>query len=108
MRQSLLFDSWHQWKVCFLSGCKNFAWGLARIITCIILGVASIIRAIWRAMVGWVERYPNIALGAFIVFALLLWLVMYARNKAIETGLTAQKDSIAWQYQDFKEKHGYE
>lgn len=106
--KNLIFESWHSWWVCFASGWQKLAWGLCRIVTCIILGVISLIVAAWRAMVRWVGRYPNIALGAFIVVVALVWLLMFARNRATKVGLEAQRDSVAWQYQQFKEGHGYE
>lgn len=106
--KDLIFTSWHSWWVCFTSGCKKFAWGLMRIVTCIILGVISLIVAAWRYVVRLVGKYPNISLTAFIFVLLVVTLLMWVSNRATENGLTAQRDSIAWQYQNFKEQHGYE
>ena len=106
--KDLIFQSWHQWKVCFVSGVKKFSWGLMRVITCILLGIVSVFVWLWKSACKWVGRYPNIALGGFIVVACLIFLLMYAQNRAKTLGLEAQRDSIAWQYQNFKESHGYE
>ena len=106
--KDLIFESWHSWWVCFSSGWKKLGWGLMRIVTCIILGIISLIVAAWRYVVRLVGKYPNIALGAFVFVLLIVVLLMWARNRATETGLTAQRDAIAWQYQNFKETHGYE
>ena len=108
MKSSWIFESWHQWRVCFVSGVKKMFWGFGRIVTCIILGIVSIFVWVWKCAVRLVGRYPQVALGAFIVIALVICLLMYARNRAMENGLTAQRDNIAWQYQNFKETHGYE
>ena len=41
--KNLLFDDFRQWRVCLWSGVCKAAWGLLRILTCIIFGVVSII-----------------------------------------------------------------
>lgn len=108
MEKSLIFESWRTWKVCFLSGCKHFAWGLMRIVTCIFLGIASLAFAAWRAMVKFVRNYPDISLGAFIVLAGLIWVLTFVSMRAKTVGAEMQRDSIAWQYKNFKKSHGYE
>ena len=108
MEKSILFQNWHQWQVCFVSGWKKFLWGFGRIVTCILLGVVSFIVWLWKCACRWVGRHPNIALGGFIVVAILIFVLMFARNRAKMLGLEAQRDSIAWQYQNFKESHGYD
>ena len=108
MKNSLIFTSWHSWLVCMKSGLKSLGWGFCRIVTCIVLGIVSLIVAAWRAVVRAVGKYPNIALGTFIVVLLIVVLLMWANNRATENGLVAQRDAIAWQYHNFKETHGYE
>ena len=105
---NLLFDSWHQWKVCFLSGCKKFGWGTMRIVTCIILGVLSIVRWLWRMMVRFVSGYPEISIGAAVVIALVVWLITFTSMRARAVGAECQRDSISWEYYQFKKGHGYE
>ena len=108
MSKSLLFDSLHQWKVCFLSGCKNFAWGLGRIITCIFFGLLSLIRAAWHAVVKLVGKYPNVALGAAIVIGVMIWVLTFVSMRVRAVGAEAQRDSISYEYSQFKSDHGYE
>ena len=108
MSKSVLFDSWHQWKVCVLAGVKNFGWGMYRIVTCIILGACSLVRAAWNVAVGFVGRHPNISLGVFVVVTSAVWLLMFAQIKATKVGLEAQRDSVAYEFSHFKESHGYE
>lgn len=105
--KELLFDSWHQWKVCFLSGCKKAAWGIGRIITCLLLGVLSVIRWLWRLLVGFVRREPAISVGAFVVMACLVWVVTFVSMRARAVGAEQQRDSISYEYSQFKESHGY-
>lgn len=94
--KDFLFDSWHQWKVCFLSGCKNFLWGLARIITCIILGIFSLIREAWRILVRYVGKYPAVAIIIAVVFFCLFWLFTCAHYQAKVVGVEHERDSIAY------------
>lgn len=106
--KDLLFENWHQWKVCMVSGLKSFAWGFARIVSCIVLGIVSIFVWLWRFTCKLVGKYPNIALGAFIVIAAIIWLLTFVSMRARAVGAEQQRDFIAWQYQDFKNNHGYE
>ena len=108
MEKSILFQTWHQWKVCMVSGLKSFGWGFARIVSCIILGIASVFAWLWKCACHWVGRNPSIALGGFIVIAIIIWFLTFACNRAKVLGLEAQRDSIAWQYDNFKSSHGYE
>ena len=90
------------------SGLKKFAWGLMRIITCIILGVVSVIAWLWRCLVRFVGNNPTIAIGGFAVVLVLTWVLTFVNMRARAVGAESQRDSIAWQYQNFKEQHGYE
>ena len=108
MKSSFLFESWHSWKVCFVSGVKKFFWGSMRMVTCIILGIVSLVVAAWRAVVRFIGLNPSISLCAFIALALLVWMLTFVQMRARAIGAECQRDAIAWQYMDFKEKHGYE
>ena len=103
-----LFETWKSWKVCFLSGVKNFLWGLARIVTCIIFGIISLLVWLWNCACRWVGRHPNVALGGFIVVAVVVWVLTFVSMRTRAVGAELQRDSIAWKYQEFKMNHGYE
>ena len=105
---NLIFESWHSWQVCFLSGVKKLCWGFGRIVTCIILGVVSVVVWLWRMACKFVGNYPNVALGTFIVIAAVVWLLTFVSMKSRAIGAEHQRDSIAWQYHNFKTTHGYE
>jgi len=105
--KDLIFESWRQWKVCFVAGVNNFCWGLMRCITCIILGIVSFIVWLWKMACFFVEKNPKIALGGFIVTAILIWLLTFVSMRARAVGAENQRDAIAWQYHDFKTSHGY-
>lgn len=108
MEKSILFDSWHQWKVCFLAGCKKLVWGFMRIVSCLILGVLSLFRALWRAIVGFVQRNAEISIGCALVIVFAVWVLTFASMRARAVGAECQRDSISWEFQKFKKGHGYE
>ena len=105
---SILFDSRHQWRTCFLAGCKSFLWGLMRIVSCIILGILSVFRALWRCLVVFVSNNPKVAIIGTIVIALIVWLVTFASMRARAVGAESQRDSISYAYYHFKIGKGYE
>lgn len=106
--KNLLFDNWHQWWVCFCSGVKKALWGICRIITCIIFGIISIFVWLWKLVCRFVGYNPGISLSIFVIILAITWLLFFTCNRAKIVGLESQRDSIAWQYQHFKESHGYE
>lgn len=103
MKKSILFESWHQWKVCFLAGCKEFWWGFARIISCIILGVLSIIRWLWQLLVKAVSLYPVAAIVTSIILCSLIWLFTYADGKAKLVSAENERDTMAYRLQQFEQ-----
>lgn len=98
----LLFDSWHSWKVCFLSGCKKFAWGGARIVTCILLGVLSILRWLWRLLIKAVGNYPTAAIIIALTACIGIWLFTYASSKARLVTAENERDTMAYRLQQYE------
>ncbi len=105
MGKSILFDSWHQWKVCFLSGCSKFLWGLLRIITCVILGILSIIRYLWRLFVAFVRRNPIIAIGGFVAVIIFTWLLTFVQMRSRAVGAEHQRDSLSYELSKFTQMY---
>lgn len=105
MGKSILFDSWHQWKVCFLSGCSKFLWGLLRIITCVILGILSIIRYLWRLFVAFVRRNPIIAIGGFVTVIIFTWLLTFVQMRSRAVGAEHQRDSLSYELSKFTQMY---
>ena len=108
MGKSILFDSWHQWKVCFLSGCSKAGWGIMRILSCIVLGFLSIVRWLWRFVGRFVSVYPEISIATAVVTVILVWLLTFMSMRARAVGAESQRDSISWEFYQFKKGHGYE
>ena len=102
---SFLFDSWHQWQVCFLAGCRNALWGIYRIMTCVIFGILSIIRCLWRLFVGFVRKNPVIAIVGFAVIIILTWLLTFMQMRARAVGAEHQRDSISYELSKFTQMY---
>lgn len=105
MKKSVLFESWHQWKVCFLAGCKEFWWGFARIISCLILGILSIIRWLWQLLVKAVSLYPVAAIIIAGILCSLIWLFTYADGKAKLVNAENERDTMAYRLQQFEQMY---
>ena len=105
---SILFDSFYQWKVCFISGCKSFLWGLARIFSCLILGLFSLVRACWRNLIIFVGNNPKVAVISALVIVLVVWIWTFASMRARAVGAECQRDSVSYEFYMFKKNNGYE
>lgn len=103
-----IFESFAEWWLFTKSSFIHLAKGIARLILAVVLGIASVMVWLWKTATGMVGKYPNIALGTFIVIICITWVLWFAKFRATKVGLESQRDSIAWQYQSFKEGHGYE
>jgi len=103
-----LFESWKAWWQAVVSGVRETALGIWHFLSALFFGVVSAIVWLWRKAVGFVGEYPNIALGAFIAITCIVWVLTFVSMRVRAVGAECQRDSIAYQYQTFKEQHGYE
>ena len=99
--KSLLFESWHQWQVCFVSGCKKSGWGLMRIVTCIIFGVFSVIRWLWRCLIRGVGSYPAVAVIVACAAVMAVWMFTYANGKARLVTVEHTRDSLSYKLHQY-------
>lgn len=90
------------------SGIKKFCWGGWRIVTCILLGILSILVWLWRCACRWIGRHPDIALGGFVVIAAAVWLLTFVTMRHRAVSAEDQRDHVTYEYQHFREQHGYE
>lgn len=102
------FTSFNAWWQFTKTGAATFIKGVYFLCASVVMGAASIIRAVWLRMTRWVGNYPSIALGFFIVAALAIWLGTFTLMRARAVGAEEQRDSISYLYTSFKEQHGYE
>lgn len=103
--KQLLFDSWHSWKVCFLSGCKKFLWGFVRIITCIILGILSVIRWLWRLLRKAVGDYPTSSIIIAVLLCIGIYLFMFVKGRARLVTAEHQRDSLSYELSKFTQMY---
>jgi hypothetical protein len=108
--KNLLFDDFRQWRICLWSGVCKAAWGLLRIVTCILFGIASVFVYIFRQIGAFCKRefVASLIIGVLFILLVVGWLTTFMSERAHRVNAEMQRDSIAVQYQNFKEKHGYE
>ena len=90
------------------SAAVHFAKGLYQFVQAVIMGLASLLCALWRFLVRLVGKYPDTALGGFVVAIFLVWLLTFMTMRAKAVGAEAQRDAVSYEFQAFKERHGYE
>lgn len=92
-----LFDSWHQWKVCMLSGLRNAVWGIWRIITCIFFGILSIFRWIGLKIEAFARREPVAMLIVCVLIAGLSlgWIFTFVGSRAEIKSAIWERDSMS-------------
>lgn len=92
-----MFDSWHQWKVCMLSGLKSAGWGVWRIVTCIVFGTLSTFRWIGCLIEAFARREPVAMLIVFILTACLSlgWFFTFVGSRAEIKSALWERDSVS-------------
>ena len=93
---NFLFDSIHQWKVCFLSGCRNAGWGIWRIVTCIIFGIVSLCKYLFEKLAAAVSRYPKSAIVIFAVITVAISTLTFVSGRMKLKTAEYQRDSIGY------------
>lgn len=101
----LLFDNFKQWRVCFMAGVEKMLWGFCRIITCIFLGIASILVWLWREFVELVRKNPKVFIIVFTILAILIWLFTFVSMRARAVGAEHQRDSISYELSKFTQMY---
>lgn len=93
---NLLFDNFHQWKVCFLSGCRKAGWGLWRIFTCIILGIVSLFVFCGKQIEAFCRRETTAAviIGVLIVALSFGWISTFMSGRTMLRTAEYERDSI--------------
>lgn len=105
--KNYLYESREEWSEDFICFVSRFAIGLWKTFCCLFFGIVSVVVWLWKCAVNAVERFPNIALGGFIVVTGIVWVLTFASMRAKAVGAEAERDSISWEYLHFKETHGY-
>lgn len=102
-----MYTTFSEYKSMAVMTWLHLAQGIVGIITTTFIGIASIFYCLWRFLAKSISKYPNLALGAFLLVVFITWLLTFAQMRARAVGAEDRCANISWQYQDFKEKHGY-
>lgn len=94
--KNCLFDSFHQWKVCFLSGCRKAGWGIWRIATCIVFGIVSLCKYLFDRLAEEVSNYPKSAIVVFVVVTSVTYTLTFVSGRIKLKTAEYQRDSIGY------------
>lgn len=100
--------SFIEWKTMTKESLVYLAKGFVGLTLSLFSGIISLCRAFWRFLVRCVGNYPSVSLATFLTALFLVWVVTFATMRARAVVAEDQRDSIAYQYDNFKELHGYE
>lgn len=101
--KNLLFDDFRQWRVCLWSGVCKAAWGLCRILTCIVLGIVSVFVYICKQINAFRKRefIASLIIIALIGIICVFWLGSFAKERAARVNAEMQRDSIGYELMKF-------
>lgn len=104
--KNLLFDNFRQWRVCLWSGVCKAAWGLLRILTCIIFGIVSIIAYCFKQICAFCKREFVASLIIVVLFVLLSagWLATFMSERTHRVAAEMQRDSISYELSRYTDK----
>lgn len=102
---NLLFDDVRQWRVCLWSGVCKAAWGLFRILTCIVLGIVSVFVYIFKQISAFCKRefWASLIIGILIVFICVGWLGTFVKERAARVDAEMQRDKLRYELDSTKQ-----
>jgi hypothetical protein len=94
---NIIFENWHQWKVCFLAGISKASWGIWRIVTCIILGIVSILNYVCKQIGAFCRRESlAAAIIGFVFFVMSVgWISTFMDGRVKVRNAEYQRDSMS-------------
>lgn len=100
---NLMFDSFRQWRVCLWSGVCKAAWGLCRILTCIVLGIFSVFVWIGKQVGAFCRREfrASLIIGAVIALICVGWIGTFVKERAARVNAEMKRDSIGYELMKF-------
>lgn len=102
-----MFKSFSEWFGCVKSAASHLLKVVSLSFRIVFVGMLSVLHALWRFLAKKVEKYPSFALGSFLVVSILVWMLTFVTMRARAVGAEEQRDSISYQYESFKEQHGF-
>ena len=94
---NIIFENWHQWKVCFLSGIRKASWGIWRIVTCILYGILSVLYFVFRQICAFCRRESIAAAIIGVVFFVMSvgWISTFMDGRVKVRNAEYQRDSMS-------------
>ena len=104
--KNLLFDDFRQWRVCLWSGVCKAAWGLCRILTCIVLGIVSVFVYMCKQINAFRKRefMASLIIGTLIAVICACWLGTFVKERAARVDAEMQRDSISYELSRYVDK----
>lgn len=105
--KQFIFDSLHQWKVCFLAGLGKAGWGIWRILTCIIGGVISILIFCGKEIEAFCRREPIAAMIVSVTIVALTagWIMTFVHGRVAVKTAEYQRDSIGYKLDKYMQAY---
>lgn len=100
-----LFETRKDWWTYTYKSTSGLVVSVFRLLWSVINGLLSLLVWLWRLLVRFVGRNPDIALGAFIVIAVVVWLLTFVGMRARAVGAEHQRDSISYELSKFTQMY---
>ena len=97
--KNLLFDDFRQWRVCLWSGVCKAAWGLLRIVTCILFGRVSVFVYIFRQIGAFCKRefLASLIIGTLIGIICVGWIFTFVNERKHRVDAEMQRDRLRYE-----------
>ena len=96
--KKLLFDDWHQWKVCMWAGICKASWGLWRIISCLLFGLLSVFWWLCKQICAFRKRefVASFVIVVVILFLVFGWITTFVKERSMRVTAEHERDSVAY------------
>lgn len=95
---NLLFDDVRQWRVCLWSGVCKAAWGLWRIVSCLLFGLLSVFWWIGKQMSAFCKRefVASLIIAVVLLSVVFGWLTTFINERTMRVAAEHERDSVAY------------
>jgi hypothetical protein len=102
---NLLFDDVRQWRICLWSGVCKAAWGVYRILTCILFGIASVFVWIGKQIGAFCKRefLASLIIGTLIALICVGWFGTFVMERAARVDAEMQRDKLRYELDSTKQ-----
>lgn len=103
--KNLLFDDFRQWRVCLWSGVCKAAWGLCRILTCIVLGIVSVFVWIGKQIEAFCKRefVASLIICVIAVAFIVSFGITFVKERKARVNAEMQRDRLSYELDSVKQ-----